>query len=231
MTACRTCFVVMPFRAELNFFYLYIQKHLEEKHGLIVRRGDTSILTKVLMEKIEAEIQTADFIIGDVTYSNPNVFYELGIARAARKPIIFLTQEEPEKTPVDLRQFEFIKYDLANDRDLLAKLDNAVRNLLGEDYQTIYQTSLDLLRSFNAETQSAFDSAPFEEFQARVMRAERLEGIPKGPALLEFLLPKVISEATDISTIRKMEQWLTSDARTKQRKKPNKRVNLTAGSC
>jgi hypothetical protein len=66
MSTERICFVVMPFRPELNFFYLYIQKHIQDKHGLRVRRGDTSILTKALMEKIEAEIQSADLIIGDV---------------------------------------------------------------------------------------------------------------------------------------------------------------------
>jgi nucleoside 2-deoxyribosyltransferase len=206
----RTCFVVMPFRAELNFFYLYFQRYLETQHGLTVRRGDTSILTKALMEKIEGEIQAADFIIGDVTYSNPNVFYELGIARAARKPIIFLTQEDPEKTPVDLRQFEFIKYDLARDGEFILKLDNAVRNLLGADYRSIFDKAIELLRIFNAESKSTYGSASFEEFQARVMRAERLEGIPTGVALREFLLPKVIAEATDISAIRKMESWLTA---------------------
>jgi hypothetical protein len=199
----------MPFRSELNFFYLYIQRYLETQHGLVVRRGDTSILTKALMEKIEAEIQGADFIIGDVTYSNPNVFYELGIARAARKPIIFLTQDEPEATPVDLRQFEFIKYELSNEKDFIVKLDNAVRNLSGADYRAIYGTAIELLRSFNVQSQSTYGAASFEEFQARVMRAERLEGIPEGAKLREFLLPKVIAEATDIGAIRKMEKWLT----------------------
>jgi len=215
--ARRVCFFVMPFRPELNFFYLYLKKYLEDKHGLEVRRGDTSILTKALMDKIETEIQSADLIVGDVTYSNPNVFYELGIARANRKPIIFLTQEEPETAPVDLRQFEFIRYDLSRDHDLLQKLDNAIRNLLGEGYRNLYNTSLELLQNFNAATGSAFVPAEFAEFQARVMRGERLEGIPapeKRLALEEFILPKIISDATDISTIRKIQNWLS--ARDKQ---------------
>lgn len=99
MSPQRVCFVIMPFRPELNFFFLYLQHHLEEVHGLRVRRGDTSVLTKTLMEKIESEIQDADLIIGDISHPNPNVFYELGIARANKKPVIFLTQDEPEKAP------------------------------------------------------------------------------------------------------------------------------------
>lgn len=215
MPAGRVCFIVMPFRPELNFFYLYIQKHLQERHGLQVRRGDSSILTKALMDKVEAEIQAADLIVGDVTHSNPNVFYELGIARANRKPIIFLTQDEPEKAPVDLRQFEFIRYDLGHDQDLLHKLDNAVRNALGQGYSELYEKAVALLKEFNAATASAYVPAEFDEFQARAVRGERLEGVPdlaSAQAAREFLLPKIVSEATDLAAIRKIEQWLSSSA-------------------
>jgi len=165
------------------------------------------------MEKIEAEIQSANLIIGDVTHSNPNVFYELGIARANRKPIIFLTQDDPEKAPVDLRQFEFIRYDLGKDQDLLAKLDSAIRNALGAGYRELYGKAVAILQEFNAATTSAYVAAEFEEFQSRAMKGERLEGLPshtETSALRDFLLPKIISEATDAAVIRKMEKWLSS---------------------
>ena len=164
----RVCFVVMPFRRELNFLFLFLQRYLEERHGLRVRRGDTSILTRALMEKIEAEIQSADLIIGDITYSSPNVFYELGIARANGKPIIFMTQDDPESAPVDLRQFEFIHYDLVRDQDLLSKLDNAIRNTLGEGYVKLFEEAVALLQKFNSETGSSYAPASLDELQARV---------------------------------------------------------------
>lgn len=207
----RTCFVVMPFRAELNFFFLYIQRYLKESHGLTVRRGDTSILTKALMEKIELEIRAADVIIGDITHSSPNVFYELGIARANRKPIIFLTQDEPEAAPVDLRQFEFIQYDLAQEIDVLSKLDNAIRNVLGEGYAELFDQANLLLKKFNSETGSAYSAAPIQEFQARVIRGESVGGIPDASdsAYSEFLLPKIIADASDFSVIRKLNAWLS----------------------
>ncbi len=205
------CFIVMPFRPELNFFFLYLCRYLEERHGLNVRRGDTSILTKALMEKIEVEIQSADLIIGDITYSSPNVFYELGIARANGKPIIFLTQDDPKDAPVDLRQFEFIQYNLARDRELLSKLDNAIHNTLGEDYSDLYEDAVALLNKFNVDTSSSYSPASLDEFQARVIRGERLEGIPdpSGAPFSEFLLPKIIAEATEISVIRKLNIWLS----------------------
>lgn len=212
----RVCFIVMPFRPELNFLFLFLQRYLQERHGLHVRRGDTSILTKALMEKIETEIQSADLIIGDITYASPNVFYELGIARAYGKPIIFMTQDDPKTAPVDLRHFEFIHYDLARDHDLLLKLDNAIQNSLGGDYTAIFDQAMTLLQKFNVETESAYSPASFEEFQARVIRGERLEGIPSpdDSGFSEFLLPKIIAEATDISVIRKVDKWLSHSAGT-----------------
>lgn len=209
----KTCFVVMPFLPELNFFFLYLRKHIEETHGLEVRRGDTSILTKALMEKIEGEIQAADVIIGDVTRANPNVFYELGIARAVRKPVIYITQDSPEGAPVDLRQFEFIRYDLAKEEDFLSKIDNALRNAMGEGYREMYDAAAKFLQEFNAETGSTYAAASFEEFQARALRGERLEERPdpgNDRAFREFLLPKIVSDATDIGTLRKIEKWLSS---------------------
>ena len=214
MTIQRVCFVVMPFRPELNFLFLFLQRYLGERHGLRVRRGDTSILTMALMEKIEAEIQSADLIIGDITHSSPNVFYELGIARAYRKPIVFMTQDKPEAAPVDLRQFEFISYDLARDQDLLAKLDNAIRSSLGEGYTELFEKALSLLKKFNSDTGSSYSPATFEEFQARVIRGECLEGIPDPSDITyqEFMLPKIIADATDITVIRKLNRWLSEVA-------------------
>jgi hypothetical protein len=123
----RYCFVAMPFRPELNFFFLYLKRHLEERFSLHVERGDAKVLTRPLMDKIREQILRADLIIGDVTGANPNVFYELGLAHASGKPVIFLTQDPPEQAPVDIRPFEFIRYDLGQHEELLARLNNAVR--------------------------------------------------------------------------------------------------------
>jgi hypothetical protein len=210
MAQTRICFMVMPFRAELNFLFLFLQRYLQDRHGLRVQRGDTNILTKALMEKIETEIQAADLIIGDITYASPNVFYELGIARANRKPIIFMTQDDPKEAPIDLRHFEFIHYNLTRDQELLSKLDNAIQGALGGDYVALFDKAVALLQKFNSETESAYAPASLEEFQARVIRGERFEGIPQAAdsRFAEFVLPKIVAEATDILVLRKMDKWL-----------------------
>jgi nucleoside 2-deoxyribosyltransferase len=104
------CFIVMPFRAELNFFYLYLRRHSHEKHGLRVERGDHQILTVPLLDKIRQQIAEARVLIADMTGRNPNVFYELGLAHALEKPVILLTQDASEDVPTDIRHLEFIRY-------------------------------------------------------------------------------------------------------------------------
>jgi hypothetical protein len=63
----------MPFRPELNYFFLYLKRYLEEKYRIRVERGDSNVLTKELMTKISGQISAASFLIADITGSNANV--------------------------------------------------------------------------------------------------------------------------------------------------------------
>jgi hypothetical protein len=207
------CFVVMPFRPELNYFFLYLKKYLEEKYKIRVERGDSNVLTKELMRKISDQISTASFLIADITGSNANVFFELGIAHATGKPVIYLTQDIPNDAPVDIRQFEFIHYELGRHEDFLAKLDNAVRNVLGSslDIVHMYEMARDLLRQFNAESGFSHDQAAREEFHARVVRAAEIQGAPQlddTVRLARFLLPRILQDATDLNVMRRVTLWL-----------------------
>ena len=207
----RRCFVVMPFRSELNFVYLYLAQYLEQRHNLTVSRGDTEVLTKPLMDKIAASIATADVILGDVTGSNANVFFELGLAHAAGKPIIFLTQDDPETVPVDIRQFEHIRYDLARHRELLDRLDNAIENLFRDQYQRLYELALTILREFRRGTGLQCRAFSLDEFRLRVIRAEREGEQPDEAApeecLSRFLLPR-IADSDDLDIRNRLYEWL-----------------------
>ena len=70
----RVCFVIMPFSAELHYFYLFLQRHIEEKHGVKCIRGDADVLTVPILDKIRGYIDTADVLIADCSGRNPNVF-------------------------------------------------------------------------------------------------------------------------------------------------------------
>lgn len=207
----RYCFVAMPFRPELNFFFLYVKHYLEKEYGLRVERGDAKILTKPLMEKIREQILRADLVIGEVTDGNPNVFYELGLAHANHKPVLFLTRGSPDEAPVDIRQFEFIRYDLGDHEDFLGKLNNAIHNFFGAGYEGLFQQAQDLLRRFNAETGLSCSPQRFEVFQALVMRGEQTGGIPlpdTADLFAQFLLPKIILDFTEPRVFHGYAAWI-----------------------
>lgn len=206
------CFVIMPFRAELNFFYLYLRRHLEDKHGLRVERGDHQILTVPLLDKIRDQVVEAEVLLADITGRNPNVFYELGLAHSLKKPVILLTQDQAEDVPTDIRHLEFIRYDLNRDVDLLAKLDNAIHHIFVTRYEQLYAQARTLLQEFNRSMGLYLQDASPEEFQARVVQGERMQGLPDRAntfLMADFLLPRVIRDVADGTTMRKVTTWVT----------------------
>jgi hypothetical protein len=60
-------------------------------------------------DEIFGLIYGADVIIADTVYSNLNVFYEIGLAHALRKPVIIISPNDVE--PFDVRHLRHIKYD------------------------------------------------------------------------------------------------------------------------
>ena len=208
------CFIVMPFRAELNFLFLYLKDYLFREHHLHVERGDHQIRTMPLLEKVRAQIRLADVIIGDVTGKNPNVFYELGLADAYGKHIILITQDTLNDVPADIRHLELIFYDLAKHDELLNKLDNAIQNVLySKEYEKYHKPAINLLKTFNSETGSLYTPTTMERFQIRVKHGESSQMIPDDPESYHyaaFFLPKILKSTDDASIMLKVTNWLSN---------------------
>lgn len=81
-----------------------------------------------IVEKIHELINEASICIADLTETNPNVMYEVGIALTLKKPVIFITQGDLRSIPFDIRHHRIVKYELGTDglnrlyHDLLATL-------------------------------------------------------------------------------------------------------------
>lgn len=204
------CFVAMPFRKDLNFFYLYLRRHLEERHDIEVFRGDSKILTVPILDKIVADIAAADLVVADLTGRNANVFFELGIAYAAKKPTILLAQEEAEEIPVDVRPFEYIRYDLGDDIKFLSQIDKALAGLFEHRYQALYEKALPELKKFRKISGIAAPAVDLAEFRRRLVRDERAAGLPDAGSaanLMRFLLPRLL-DSNDIDLLQKLNSWL-----------------------
>ncbi len=123
-------FVVMPFAKEFEDKYVLGIKSAAEDAGMRVERlKDQIFYRQGMVERIHHQIEEADFIIGDMTEPNPNVFYEVGYARAKNKLCILLT-DDPDKLPFDLKYRRHIIY--SSIQDLKQKLTSELQALKGQ---------------------------------------------------------------------------------------------------
>jgi len=127
-------FVIMPFAAEYDPVYRQVILPLIERLKLRCARGDefASVRGSVI-EEVWAALNGCRLVIADITGSNLNVFYELGIAHTLNKSAILITQSErPEDVPFDVRHLRYIQYrsDEAGQRQLAADLESAIRWLM-----------------------------------------------------------------------------------------------------
>lgn len=103
------CFVLMPFKDSLRaVFDDHIVKVCNEL-GITVTRADQIFSAEPLMEDVRDAVLTARYIVADLTDSNPNVFYELGICHALGKKVILVTQSA--EVPFDVRHIRHIRYE------------------------------------------------------------------------------------------------------------------------
>lgn len=102
-------FVIMPFDSELNSVYEKLIKTPLEQRGHSVRRADDAPQNQNILKTIVQGIWTADVIVTDLTQTNANVYYELGIAHALEKQTIQIVQNIDDVL-FDLRPYYVIEY-------------------------------------------------------------------------------------------------------------------------
>jgi hypothetical protein len=107
-----TAFVVMPFGPEdLQIVYDdYIKPTIEGHCSLKCVRGDDMFGSDVIMNDILHAIANAEIVIADLTGQNANVFYEIGIAHATKRPVLLMAQSLDD-VPFDLRHRRVLIYD------------------------------------------------------------------------------------------------------------------------
>lgn len=108
-------FVLMPFREEFNDVYLLIRDAADAAAEKLTKeikcyRSDEIAHTGRIMDQIIEAIRSADLLIADLSDTNPNVMYELGLAHTMGKPAIIITQDV-HNSPFDVRDFRTILYD------------------------------------------------------------------------------------------------------------------------
>jgi hypothetical protein len=114
MADLKTCFVIMPFIQPFDRYYLNIFVPAIEAAGLKPLRADSIFSPSTIMADVWRFTRESVVVLADVTGKNPNVFYELGLAHAAGKPVVIVTNSL-EDVPFDLKGLRVIEYDKQNE--------------------------------------------------------------------------------------------------------------------
>lgn len=133
-----TCFVIQPFdsgKFDKRFDDVY--KPAIEDAGLEAYRVDRDPSVEVPIEAIEDGIRNAAICLADITTDNPNVWYELGYAFAAGRPVIMVCSDErkEKRYPFDIQHRTVISYQCEAPRDfenLQLSLTNKIDALLNK---------------------------------------------------------------------------------------------------
>jgi hypothetical protein len=115
--AVKKCFVVSEFgadektRVERKQTLKHLVKKVLEPMGYEVQRADDIDDLGQITHQIIERLIDDDLVVADLTGLNPNVFYELAVRHAARKPVVTL-MTFGQAIPFDLKDVRTVFYDL-----------------------------------------------------------------------------------------------------------------------
>ena len=120
----KTCFVIMPIgdqtyekntitEIELKKRYddLIKEALLRADNRLQITRADEISKPGSITTDILSRIMHSDIVVADVTYPNPNVFYELGLRHACRPGTLIIREKTGPKSPFDISHLRHIPYE------------------------------------------------------------------------------------------------------------------------
>lgn len=106
-----------------------------------MRADDDIFATGKIMDQVWRGILQATVLVAELTSKNPNVFYELGLAHALRKPVVLVSSNEND-VPFDLRHIRVILYD-QNDpfwgQKLIDKIADNIKSALTDPDEAIFK--------------------------------------------------------------------------------------------
>lgn len=142
-----TCFYIAPIgdegsepRKHSDLFLGSIVEPALEQFQLKVIRADTIDKPGIITRQIIDYIMRSRLVIADLSFHNPNVFYELALRHAVKLPIVQLIRTV-DRVPFDVNQMRTIQIDTTDIYSLVPRIDsyraevaNQVRRALEADH-------------------------------------------------------------------------------------------------
>ena len=106
-----------PTRAKSDQVLRHLVRKVLEPMGYEVHRADELDEEGLITNQVIERLFDGDLVVADLTDRNPNVFYELAVRHAVRKPVIHLL-EIGQEIPFDVANVRAVQYSL-DDPDAL----------------------------------------------------------------------------------------------------------------
>lgn len=84
---------------------------LKARPNLEVIRADDVSMPGTMTTDIITRLMHSDYVVADVTYPNPNVFYELGLRHACRSGTIIIKDKSGPRVPFDIAHLRYFEYE------------------------------------------------------------------------------------------------------------------------
>jgi hypothetical protein len=130
------CFYITPIGdegTEIRKHSDMLLKHLIEpafsKHNIKVVRADKIEKSGLISQQIFEYLVSAKICVADLSYGNPNAFYELGIRHMIKKPTIQVIRKG-DKIPFDVSQGRTITVDISDTYTVMDKIESAKNELI-----------------------------------------------------------------------------------------------------
>jgi hypothetical protein len=174
----QVCFVVMGFGKKTDYptgrvidldkSYHYIIKPAAQEAGLTCVRADEIIHSGTIDVPMYEQLLTADVVVADVSTSNCNAFYELGVRHALRPHTTITIAEDKMVFPFDVNHIAIRKYqhlgegiDFGEVMRMKAALKEAIQTIASKptDDSPVYTFLKDLNPPVRGAKEAALKSA------------------------------------------------------------------------
>lgn len=99
----------MSYKQSLEIVYTEAIKAAVQSCQLDALRIDEHSFNDEILKNIQEQIDRSKFIIADLTYNSPGVYYEAGYAAGRNIPVIYCCREsDKENIHFDINHFNFI---------------------------------------------------------------------------------------------------------------------------